>query len=215
MLTCRICAQDLAKAKLAIESLQSSLSDSTSQLETAQAALSAAQSAAAEEKPLPPISPDASALEARLAEATQELHDAHSALQQTQESAQQQIESMSSIQAMELASVEEDHVNRLTKAVRENESALQALQEKLVKSKEECEEVRMELVDAKEARRRAEQEREKGREGVTTEMDLKALHTAHEAKMREVEKGYEARIQGLTEVRFPFTPFVVLLFPFC
>jgi hypothetical protein len=103
---------------------------------------------------------------------------------------------------MELASLEEDHVNSLSRSSAEHLSALTALQSKLHAADEARQLLEQQLVDASEEARRAEVEHRKQREGSVVETDLKALHVAHQAKMGEVEREWREKVAQLNEVRF-------------
>lgn len=186
--------QDLDKAKASVQQLEASLVSVNDQLRAAQEAL-----AKAEETALAQPTTDNSGvaeLEKKIADAKQDLEDARLALQQTQEDAQAQIEAMSKMHTLELSSVEEGHVNSAQLKAAEYQQTLSELQAKLTTIDEDREQLRMELVDAKQALKKQPPQQT----GTVTDVDVNALHTAHQAKLREVENDYERKILELEEV---------------
>jgi hypothetical protein len=189
-------SQDLDKAKTAAQQLEASLASVNDQLVATQEALKKAEETAASSAAAVQ-SADNSELEAKISEAQQDLEDARHALQQTQEDAQAQIDSMSKMHSLELSSITEDHVNSSQLKASEYQQTLSELQSKLTAIDEDRETLRSELADAKQAARRQSVQQPTG---TVTDVDVSALHTAHQAKLREVENDYERKIQELEEV---------------
>lgn len=96
----------------------------------------------------------------------------------------------------ELASKEEDHVNSLKRRTDDHTTALAELQNKLLAVEEDRERLRQELVDAQQKALKSSQ----SLAGAVTDVDIKALHAAHEAKLGEVEREYTAKIEELNQV---------------
>jgi len=119
-------------------------------------------------------------------------------LQQTQEDAQAQIEAMSKIHSLELTSVEESRVNSAQLQSKEHAQTLSDLQAKITSIDEDRERLRQELVDAKQELRKPVPP--SPRAGAVTDVDVSALHVAHQAKLSEVEKVYSDKIAELSEV---------------
>lgn len=198
---------DLARARSAAESLEEGIRAREEALDEARKALAAAEerataaAAAAASQPQSTSGPDVAALEARLSELEQERDDATQALRDTQEGLASQLDSMDKLHQQELESAKEDHVNSLGLRSREHDDALRALQDKLVAVEEDRQRLRQELVDSQQKARR---ESLGPAPGAVTDVDVKALHAAHQAKLAEVEASLQAEVEQLREVR-PFS----------